>query len=79
MYWMFTFLAPSKHCFSMIMGSSEDEDDLVDLTAQDASKKHVEYDKKHKQVVRDMRIREDVAYYLRDLTNENFGRICVLL
>ena len=35
----------------------------------DSSKKRVEYDKRIKTSVRDMRIREDTAYYLKDLNN----------
>ena len=54
-------------------GEGEGEGEMANLTAQDASKKHIEYDNKHKQVVRDMRIREDIAYYLRDIENEHFG------
>ena len=40
------------------------------MNAVDSSKKRVEYDKRIKTSVRDMRIREDTAYYLKDLKNE---------
>ncbi|KAK8816236.1 hypothetical protein WA556_001181, partial [Blastocystis sp. ATCC 50177/Nand II] len=47
--------------------SSDDVD--IDLNKVDSSKKRVEYDKRIKTSVRDMRIREDTAYYLKDLNN----------
>lgn len=56
---------------------SDDSDDepVADLNAQDTSKKNIEYDQKSKQVVRDMRIREDIAHYLRNLDDDNYGKL----
>ena len=59
------------------MSSSDDDDDsddLVDMNAVDSNNKRVEYDKKIVTSSRDMRIREDIAYYLRDLDDESTDR-----
>lgn len=47
---------------------------MADLNAEDTSKKNIEYDSKSKQVVRDMRIREDIAHYLLNLDDESYGK-----
>ena len=52
---------------------SDDDEPVVDLNAIDTSKKNIEYDQKSKQVVRDMRIREDIAHYLLNLDDDNYG------
>lgn len=52
---------------------SDDDEPVADLNAVDTSKKNIEYDQKSKQVVRDMRIREDIAHYLLNLDDDNYG------
>lgn len=60
--------------FDCLFSSSESDDEPVaDLNAQDTSKKNIQYDTKSKQVVRDMRIREDIAHYLLNLDDDNYG------
>ena len=56
------------------MRRSSDSDELVDMNAVDSSKKRVEYDKRIKTSARDMRIREDIAYYLKNLDDDSADR-----
>ncbi|KAK8790095.1 hypothetical protein WA588_000263, partial [Blastocystis sp. NMH] len=57
-----------------ISDSDSDSDELVDMNAVDSSKKRVEYDKRIKTSARDMRIREDIAYYLKNLDDDSTDR-----
>lgn len=56
------------------MCSSDSDEELIDMNAVDSSKKRVEYDKRIKTSARDMRIREDIAYYLKNLDDDSVDR-----
>ena len=57
-----------------VICSSDSDEELVDMNAVDSSKKRVEYDKRIKTSARDMRIREDIAYYLKNLDDNSVDR-----